>query len=950
MSLNRWTTDNHLVFDEHECADSVIARWHKVVAHIPTHPAIVTDDLTLSYAQVDHRAAQIAHALPVAERPDTLIALLFDHGSNAILALLGVLKTDRAYVALNATLPPSTLGAQLADSLATVIVTDQAHLAIAQELATEEQQIINVDMLDLATSNVSTANVSATNGSVMMPLPKPQRAGDDLLAVLYTSGSSGVPKGVMLPHNHLMHIARRGAWYQHYNFDDRIALIYEWSYAMGTVITFSTLLNGSTLCLSDAVKQDNTAIPRWVAAEQITVLNLPIPLFRYLAQNDAVTHDSMGEQLAIISVGGMKLAWDDVTDFVRRYGCTQAQIEFGYGMTEAGWVSDHWLPLQSPHGQNGSILAGTAALDKELLILDEQRQPLPVNQVGEVAVRSHFMAQGYWQQADLTALQFWTDETGKRVYASGDMGRVHENGQLEILGRKDSMVKVRGYRVELSSIEIALQQLASVSEAAVIAPEQTDGDRRLIAYLVTAQPPPSQREIRLQLRDKLAAHEIPSQFVFLASLPHTMSGKLDRKALPVPEKREPPSTNYVAPRTPLETTLVTLWREVLAVEKIGIHDNFFELGGHSLHAMTVMAKVESQFGARPSLDLFFIEPTVERLARLLGDEATQRPAAATFAAMGLSSTQANAMQKLSVQLSDLNQLQDWQKVGAAMNWHRRRKAIALVFQALPYTLTRRLLQQLASSASWRQRFFADKATLTEEFLALVTSDQDKRAMLPPTFLCNLLHYYQIAPRQSARVQQPRAKHIEGMAHIEAAQANGKGIILVGYHDTACLQQDEPALRPKVTVGGLQHYLAHHKIDNAMLANSLFSQQLNSARQVLQDKGMILIIPDGHHGYSNGMPVGFCGRRRRFHTSFAELALLTDAAVIAMIREMDKEGKATIRLVGTLDTGNESSSHNERVERLVSQYVALLRSIWAERPWMVPWYQMERHMAYPPCEG
>jgi acyl carrier protein len=257
----------------------------------------------------------------------------------------------------------------------------------------------------------------------------------------------------------------------------------------------------------------------------------------------------------------------------------------------------------------------------EILILDDEGHTIETNAIGEIAVRSHYLAPGYWKRPDLTSAAFRVDsqEEGKRIYHTGDLGRMREDGCLEYLGRKDFRVKIRGYSIEVAEIEVVLLELASIKEVVVVAHENPQGDQYLVAYLVINQvPKPTDSNLRDYLSDRLPDYMIPATFIVLETIPLNSNGKIDRSALATLNwSAFKPKVFFVAPRTLVEKLLVDIWANVLALDQIGIHHNFFELGGHSLLAAQVIARIRSALQLEVPLRTLFEVPTIEQLAQQL---------------------------------------------------------------------------------------------------------------------------------------------------------------------------------------------------------------------------------------------------------------------------------------------------------------------------------------------
>ena len=267
------------------------------------------------------------------------------------------------------------------------------------------------------------------------------------------------------------------------------------------------------------------------------------------------------------------------------------------------------------------VPVGYAIEDMEVSLLDEEGQKVDFCRVGEIAVKSRYLSPGYWRRADLTRDKFLPgpDRGDKVTFLTGDLGRMLPDGCLYHLGRKDFQVKIRGHRIEVTEIELALLSLPSIKEAVVTASEDQPSDQRLVAYLVlNGRPASSVSKLRTFLKDRLPDYMVPSAFVFLDALPLAPNGKLDREALPAPDWSRPDlKRSFVAPRNSLEQLLASIWTEVLKLEQIGVYDNFFELGGHSLLATQVISRVRETFQVEVPLRTLFEMPTIEELAEVI---------------------------------------------------------------------------------------------------------------------------------------------------------------------------------------------------------------------------------------------------------------------------------------------------------------------------------------------
>ncbi len=268
-----------------------------------------------------------------------------------------------------------------------------------------------------------------------------------------------------------------------------------------------------------------------------------------------------------------------------------------------------------------NVPVGYAVDDMEVLLLDDAGKEIGFDQIGEIAVKSRYLSPGYWRKPELTAAAFSSapGEGGKRIYRTGDLGRMLWDGSLEHLGRKDFQVKIRGRRVETAEIELALLRLEAIKEAVVTAREYARGDLRIVAYIVPrTRPRPTVDALRRALRERLPDAMIPSAFVLLDALPLTSNGKVDRRALPVPDQARPPLGNpFVEPRDEIERALAKIWSQILRIERVGVHDDFFDLGGDSLLATQIISRVRDVFRVEVQPRTLFDAPTVAGIGEVI---------------------------------------------------------------------------------------------------------------------------------------------------------------------------------------------------------------------------------------------------------------------------------------------------------------------------------------------
>ncbi len=503
-----------------------------------------------------------------------------------LVGMLGILKAGRGFVPLDPGLPAERLERMIADCGLTVLVTDRTSLDRCPAVA----HVVCPDDLDRALEPLS----PATAGT-----------GDGTAYVIFTSGSTGVPKGVPITHENLVPLL---LWSREvFDFGEHTRVLQSLSYAFdfGVFEILTTLLFGGTLVLrGEAERSDIEGYLREVRSHGINTLHTTPSFFRAVAA-------AAGERLPlqVLHLGGEALGEGLVAEAFAVTG-PECRLFNGYGPTEAavnctlyevGRAAD-WRPRGLV-----SIPIGHPSAENRLYVLDRRLQPAPAGVAGELLVGGPALSRGYLGRPDLTAARFLPDpfgEPGGRLYRTGDLVRFHPDGAIEFLGRFDHQVKIRGYRIELEEIEAALSTLEGVREAVVVVREGS-----LVAYVAGDA---AAETLRQSLRDRLPDYMVPAVFVTLAALPLTSNGKVDRKALPAPDRTA--GADWVAPRTPLEKLLAGLWEELLGRERVGARDDFFELGGHSLLATRMLARVRAALGVSLPVRRVFEAPTIEALA------------------------------------------------------------------------------------------------------------------------------------------------------------------------------------------------------------------------------------------------------------------------------------------------------------------------------------------------
>ncbi len=545
------------------------------------------------------------------------IALLLDNDAPMIAAMLGVLKAGKIYVPLDPSLPTARLAHILRDSQAALLLTDRSHQQLAADVGQPQHASIDIERL---------AAHDSAQDNLRLPISP-----DALTWILYTSGSTGHPKGVVQTHRNVLHYVRNYTNGLRLSADDRLSLLFSFGVNGAAHEMFSALLNGACLYPLNIKAEGITQLASWLVEHEVTTYCSVPTVFRHFCE--VLTGAERFPRLRLIKLIGEPVLKRDVELYRNHFGADCILVN-RFGSTETGTV--RWYFIDQKTVVDGDLVpVGHAADGNGIVILNETGVEAALGEAGEIAVRSPYLSPGYWRKPELTEKAFTVDPRGgkARLYRTGDLGRMLTDGSLMHLGRKDFQVKILGHRVEPAEIEAILSSLPATKEAVVMAREDPHGELRLVAYLVTnGHTPPTAMNLRQFLASRVPSHMVPSAFVLLGGFPLAQNGKVDRRALPQPDWGRPElETAFVAPRTPVENTLAKIWADVLGIEQVGIKDNFFELGGHSLLGMRVCGQVEKTFGKRLPPATLFQAPTVEQLAGILGQEESPGPSSSLVA-------------------------------------------------------------------------------------------------------------------------------------------------------------------------------------------------------------------------------------------------------------------------------------------------------------------------------
>ena len=590
---------------------TMIDLFHEQVERTPDAIAIVFDTVSLTYQQLNEKCNQVGHYLQrLGIKEDMLVPVCLERTEKMIIAMIGILKAGAAYVPIDPDYPAERIGFMIADTGGNVVITNSD---IAERVGISDS-VLAIDLFkDLKIlSELPTYNVKT--------FLQPSHAA----YVIYTSGSTGHPKGVVVDHSNVVRLFETDSPIYDFNARDVWTVFHSFCFDFSVWEMYGALFYGGRLIIvPKAVTKDTAMFGDLLVSHNVTVLN-QTPSSFYVLQDYLVGKD---HRIRYVIFGGEALDPSKLDRWKHTYG--QCKLINMYGITETT-VHVTYQEIDGRHLSSRTSIIGKPIPTLRAYVIDRNFNIASIGTPGELYVGGAGVSRGYLNLPELTGEKFLADpfnkDSGARMYKTGDLGRWLPDGTLEYLGRIDEQVKIRGYRIELGEIESVLHQSGMVTQGVVIARAGTDGNKWLVAYLVSPMPIDKEK-LTSFLRSKLPEYMIPSAFVELESIPLTPNGKVDRKTLLAIEPGSTIQAAYEPPANDLESLLVDIWQQVLRVDRIGVFDNFFELGGHSLLATRVISQVRKRTNAELKIKELFEYPTVRELARRLGQGSDTQPLA-----------------------------------------------------------------------------------------------------------------------------------------------------------------------------------------------------------------------------------------------------------------------------------------------------------------------------------
>ncbi len=577
----------------------------------PDKTALIWEDRQLTYGELNAQANQLANALITQEvTPGSLVGLCVSRSFDTVIGILGILKAGAAYVPVDPNYPASRIAYTLNDAKPAVLVTQQT---LVENLPACSAKILLIDAMEKGSSTVENPAVAVTD--------------EHLAYVIYTSGSTGAPKGVQVTHKNVSRLFDSTNHWFDFGVDDVWTLFHSYAFDFSVWEIWGALSYGGSLVIVSAETARTPELFYTLLISQgVTVLNQTPSAFQQLQLVDEERHTADTLALRYVIFGGEALNLAALKSWISRHGDSSPQLINMYGITETT-VHVTYRPISRDDVDHpkGSLI-GRAIPDLKLYLFDDAMKPVIDGQKGELYVAGDGLSKGYLNRPDLTAERFinHTLENGTviRLYRTGDLARRLSNNELEYLGRIDDQVQLRGFRIELGEIESLLIAYPEVKQVALNVIELGVGDQRLVAYVVKKSDSLQVDALRDYVANGLPVHMVPQHFVFVAEIPLTANGKVDKKALPHPRYADLfEDRDYVAPTGDTETRIAAIWQALLGVERVGVNANFFHAGGHSLLAAQMVARLRREFGVQLSITALFNSPTIAELAKYISSSA-----------------------------------------------------------------------------------------------------------------------------------------------------------------------------------------------------------------------------------------------------------------------------------------------------------------------------------------
>ncbi|HEY6807136.1 MAG TPA: non-ribosomal peptide synthetase [Pyrinomonadaceae bacterium] len=589
-------------------SSSILELLSDSVNRFRTRTAIEWKDTRISYDELESRTNEIARRLVVSgATKGSLVAVLLENSLDVIPTLIGIWKAGCVFVPLDHNNPEKRLAAMLTLVKPQWLISEPQFLDLIERIFPAAENKFHLLQVNDGNVELALEDSRATDMDQLEP--------DDLCYLYFTSGSTGTPKAIAGRYKSVAHFIK---WeIETFGLDEtcRVGQFTHPAFDAFLRDVFTPLCSGGAICIPDGRETIllTSKLIDWIEEQRISLIHC-VPSFFRMILNQELKPEYFSN-LRHIMLAGERLFPVDIKRWFDIFGERVQLVNF-YGPTETTMIK-FFYPITPADVERKSILVGKPISGARAIVVGADGKSCPPGAVGEIYIRTPYRSLGYYNAPELTAQSFvpnpFSDDPQDLVYKTGDLGRVQADGNFEFLGRKDHQVKIRGLRVELGEIESQLRNCPGVKDTVVIEATDSNGEPYLCGYVAGGEElePDTLRD---QLLKELPLNMVPSVFIRLDALPLTLNGKIDRRALPPPEKRRLRKTPYVAARTLTEETLVSIWSDLLGVDPVGIDDDFFELGGHSLLATQLMSRLRTAFQVELPLGALFENPTIAKLS------------------------------------------------------------------------------------------------------------------------------------------------------------------------------------------------------------------------------------------------------------------------------------------------------------------------------------------------
>ena len=896
----------------------------KAVEDNPHHTAIIDGNKKVTYQQLWDQGVNLSvileQSLPKSDAP--ILVIMGDFIDN-IITYLGLILANKAISNLNPDTPSSMISTIVKDLECESIITDSSNsLQITPDLS-EVSVYCYSDLVDK---------------SAVVDIGE-FKLNEDQYFVLFTSGSEGAPKGVVRTLRVLSdNLLVRSRLFPLIN-TDRVMVTYDLQFARTLDSVWSALISGASVYPYNA-KTGLHKLPNWIIDNQISVIVSISSMIRGL--NSIVEKGTLFPSVRLIRIGGEPIFKGDL-ELLKQFFPQKTNFWISYGSTETSTICSNVVNVLEELDSD-VVPVGFPLEGKIVEIVDDEGIPVGEGETGNILVKSEALASGYWNDPKLTAAKFYKDDLGKNVFRVGDQGKWLSNGMLQLIGRNDQMVKIRGYRVEISTVQSSLMNITHVIDAAVVTKTNKTQNQELVAFVVIEKLI-STEDIRNNLEKLLPPYMIPSHIRIVEHLPKLLNGKIDRQALKewVAQK----SQDSDVETDNIKLFLKGLWENLLERNEISVTDNFFHLGGDSISCAIMLSEVEKKFRIELDGYTFIADPTISCLMDVVKNQIGKE--VSTPSNISIEGSLGFLMEEMESR-DGRDRLLKSRKVKYRRRSFLKRgvvidKLLRTVLRSLPYSTSVDLASLFLSAGLYRFMSPNHRRAIVTKFNQVLGSEKT----LHRCKLFDVINRYGIKPsaeaisyngnRSSTRV----SLSVENMHMLEESLQLGKGVLIVGSH-TAANKFLKYLDLEIFTIGDVRLLLRAYNLSTKENELSLLSHRFNMGKKLLNQGKMVQVVADGFVGRGSGVKKKVLQSARYFYTGFAELALMTRPIVIPTKSYMIDPHTVVIRFDEPMNLPSKSIDHDKAIDNLLDQYVEVYSDLIRKYPWQVSFDHQKRFVS------